>query len=255
MPRNRRDRRRVQSKSFLGPALTVISADVEGSSTAKQNILAELCSNLHCDVLCLQETHRGSDNNRPSIPGMVLAGLCQKIVMDPIPSSQHRPIGIQVNAAIKPISVPFKRRFNYKKADWKGFTDELEQKVKRIAPISCNYDHFAELDKKTARRHIPRGCRVEYVPGLSKESSELYEEYVTMFEEDPFSDETTEAGEKVMESISQEYRKTWNALIESTDCQRTAKKLGLPSESFMAILKHHLYNPKSLQIKLLINCY
>ena len=73
MPRNRRDRRRVQSKSFLGPALTVISANVEGSSTAKQNILAELCSNLHCDVLCLQETHRGSDNNRLSIPGMVLA--------------------------------------------------------------------------------------------------------------------------------------------------------------------------------------
>ena len=359
MPRNRRDKRRVQSKSFLGPALTVISANVEGSSTAKQNILTELCSNLHCDVLCLQETHRGSNNNRPSIPGMVLAterphqqygsaifvkensvievtsvseddnievltvelssvvvtsvykppavnfkflysvpqvhnkpqiiigdfnshstqwgyketnkdgeaveewmdtnqlslihdtklpssfnsarwrrgynpdlatvtsniaGLCQKIVMDPIPSSQHWPIVIQVNAAIKPISVPFKRRFNYKKADWKGFTDELEQKMKQIAPISYNYNRFAELVKKTARRHIPRGCRVEYVPGLSKESSDLYEEYVTMFEEDLFSDETTEAGQKVMESISQERRKTWNALIESTDMSKNSKK-------------------------------
>ena len=55
-----------------------------------------------------------------------IAGLCQKIMMDPIPSSQHRPIGIQVNAAVRPTSVPFKRRFNYRKADWKRFTSELE---------------------------------------------------------------------------------------------------------------------------------
>ena len=60
-----------KSGSFLGPTLTVLSANVEGFSMAKQQILAELCSNLHCDVLCLQETHRGSNNNRPSIPGMV----------------------------------------------------------------------------------------------------------------------------------------------------------------------------------------
>ena len=112
--------------------------------------------------------------------------------------------------------MPFKRRFNYKKVDWKGYTDELDQKVKWIAPISCNYNRFAELVKKTARRHILRG--------LSKESSELYEEYVTMFEEDLSSDETTEAGEKVMESISQECRKTWDALIESTDMSKNSKK-------------------------------
>ena len=153
-----------------------------------------------------------------------IAGLCQKIVMDPIPSSQHRPIGIQVNAAVRPISVPFKRRFNYKKADWKGFTNELEQKVSQIAPTSCNYDCFAELVKKTARSHIPRGCRVEYIPGLSKESSELYKEYVTMFDENPFSDETKEVGEKVMVSISQERRKTWHDLIESTDMSKNSKK-------------------------------
>ena len=61
-----------QGVSFLAPALTVISANVESISSAKQEILAELCSKLRCDVLCLQETHRASDNNRPTIPGMVL---------------------------------------------------------------------------------------------------------------------------------------------------------------------------------------
>ena len=55
---------------------------------------------------------------------------------------------------------------------------------------------------------------MEYIPGLSKESSELYEDYVTMFEEDPFSERATEIGEKVMQSISQERRKTWQSLVE-----------------------------------------
>ncbi|KAJ4925239.1 hypothetical protein JOQ06_017974 [Pogonophryne albipinna] len=341
------------------PALTVISVNIEGFSSAKQTILADLCSKQHCDVLCLQETQRGSENNRPTIPGMVLAierphrqygsaifvktgsaiedtdmsdghnievlsvelssvvvtsvykpppvhfvfsqpipkihgkpqivigdfnshstqwgypvmnkdgeavedwmdtnqlslihdpklphslfsarwkrgynpdltmvtsniaGLCKKTVLDPIPSSQHRPIGILINAAVVPTIVPFKRRFNYKKADWKGFTNELEEKITNIIPVSKNYDQFANLVLKTARKHIPRGCRVEYILGLSKDCAGLYDNYVSMFEADPFSDETTTQGEKVMESIAQERSKTWNALIKSTDMSKNSKK-------------------------------
>ena len=144
--------------------------------------------------------------------------------MEPIPHSQHRPIGITVNPVVKPTTVPFKRRFNYKKAKWTDFTAELDQKLKHIKPSAGNYDKFTQLVRKTAKRHIPRGCRVNYIPGLSKDSAELYEEYVTMFETDPFSDETTAKGVKVMDSISQERRKTWNALIESTDMSKNSKK-------------------------------
>ena len=145
-------------------------------------------------------------------------------MLDPIPATQHRPIGIQVNAVVKPISAPFKRRFNYKKANWRGFSEELEQKIKRIVPISSNYDKFANLVKKTARRHIPRGCREQYIPGLSKESSKLYEEYRTMFEDDPFSEDTIEVGKQVTESIYQERRKTWQTMIESADMSKNSKK-------------------------------
>ena len=105
-----------------------------------------------------------------------------------------------------------------------GVPHELELAIKKIAPTSSNYDSFATLVKKTARKHIPRVCRVEYIPGLTKESSDLYEEYVTMFKEDPFSDTTMEIGKKVMDSISQERRKTWHALLESTDMSKNSKK-------------------------------
>ena len=155
-----------------------------------------------------------------------ISDLCKKVVLNPVPQSQHRPIGIQVKAAITPNKVPFKRRFNYKKADWNGFKDELEQNVKTIPPEAVNYNSFAEMVKKSARRHIPRGCRarVEYIPGLSDEIAEEYQEYVAMFEADPFSEETSTKGKSVMEHISQERRKTWHALIESTDMSKNSKK-------------------------------
>ena len=120
--------------------------------------------------------------------------------------------------------MPFKRRFNYKKADWKGFAKELEQNVRRITPIAQNYDTFADMVRKSARRHIPRGCRVEYIPSFSDEITKEYQEYVTMFEADPSSKETFTKGEKVMEHISKERQKIWHSLIESTDMSRNSKK-------------------------------
>ena len=95
------------------------------------------------------------------------------------------------------------------------FSEELEQNIKLIAPMSSNYDQFTEFVKQTGRRCIARGCRVEYIPGLTKEISVLYEEYVTMYEEDPSSEKTTEVGRKVVENISQERRKTWHTLVET----------------------------------------
>ena len=96
---------------------------------------------------------------------------------DPIPSTQHRPIGIQVHAAVRPTSVPLKRRFNYQKAKWEDFSNELESKIEQITSVADKYHIFVELVLKTARRHIPRGCRVQYTPSLSEESSKLYDEY------------------------------------------------------------------------------
>ena len=56
------------------PALTVTSINIEGMSAAKQQLLrcAELCEKQKCDVLCVQETHRGLKEVRPNIRGMSL---------------------------------------------------------------------------------------------------------------------------------------------------------------------------------------
>ena len=61
-----------QQESFSGPALSIVSSNIEGLTCAKQDLFAELCTRNNCDILCLQETHRGPSRNRPRIPGMTL---------------------------------------------------------------------------------------------------------------------------------------------------------------------------------------
>ena len=60
-----------------------------------------------------------------------IAGCCNKIVMA-IPRSQHRPIGVQVNADITVQTVPFRRRFNLKKANWEQYAYQLDAAVENI---------------------------------------------------------------------------------------------------------------------------
>ena len=55
------------SKEAAKSALTLISFNVEGLSDAKSQILSKICTDNNCDVLCLQETHRGSKHRQPQI--------------------------------------------------------------------------------------------------------------------------------------------------------------------------------------------
>ena len=359
MPGDRNSRQCHQLGPLSRPALTVLSANVEGLSMVKEELLTNLCKETNCDVLCLQETHRGRKNNRPQINGMKLAierpheqygsavfvkpsaviettsksddnnieilevelsgvtvtsvykppgspfaqnslldypnkkprviigdfnshsmqwgyketnqdgeaveewadkqqlnlihdpkqpksfhssrwrrgynpdlvfasndiaSLCHKMVMEPIPRSQHRPIGIQVKAAVSPASVPFRRRFNYKKANWNGFSSDLDTAIENIEASPENYDQFVNAIKVSSRKNIPRGCRTKYIPGLTPEAADLYDEYKTMFESAPFDEATTAAGERLMETIGEHQRQSWQNLIESTDMTNNSKK-------------------------------
>ena len=153
-----------------------------------------------------------------------IAGCCNKIVMEPVPRSQHRPIGVQVNAAITVQTVPFRRRFNLKKANWEQYAYQLDAAVENIPATAECYDQFVNALRKVARKKIPRGCRRNYVPGLTPESIELIEEYREKYEDDPFADSAITLVEELMSAISEERRKAWQTLIESTDMTHNSKK-------------------------------
>ena len=120
-----------------------------------------------------------------------IAGCCNKIVMEPVPRSQHRPIGVQVNADITVQTVPFRRRFNLKKANW---SNQLDTAVENIPATAECYDQFMNALRKVARNNIPHWCRRNYVPGLTPESIELIKEYREKYEDDPFADRPSHSG-------------------------------------------------------------
>lgn len=113
-----------------------------------------------------------------------------KNVCDPIPNTQHRALMVSVTEVVRSQTVPFQRRFNFRKAKWEKFRDTLDKEVWNLDPNPKNYEAFVEKVKKTSRLCIPRGCRERYVCGMTEETSKIKKEYEKSFTTDPFSEET-----------------------------------------------------------------
>ena len=82
-----------------------------------------------------------------------------------------------VHPVIVPQPTPFRRRFNPRKAKWDDFSMDFDEAIEEVEPIPENYDRCIDLVRVVCRRHIPRGCRTNYIPGLTEESQSLYETY------------------------------------------------------------------------------
>ena len=88
-----------------------------------------------------------------------IANMCNKSIMDPIQHTQHRPICVSSHPVMVPQTIPFRRRFNFMKADWNGYSAEVDKLIEDVEPIPANYMCFVESIHVTSRRHIQRGCR------------------------------------------------------------------------------------------------
>lgn len=346
-------------RPLSGPCLTLVSLNIEGLTPEKEQLISEIVREYKCEVLCLQETHRGVEHKRPNIKGMSLiierphkkygsalfvkhntqvksaamsctkdieilsvdlgkitiasvykppgadfiftepdnfrdnrtkiiigdfnshnvnwgynetnedgekveewaeangfslifdaklpasfnsgrwkrgynpdniftseniATLCKKEVLTPIPKTQHRPIACEIRAAINPITVPFQRRFNFKKARWSEFSEALDIEIKQIQPAPHQYETFVEVVKKISRKYIPRGCRTEYIPGMKKNLTDKLYKYGESFKNHPFELETEVLGEELMEDIANERKKEWQKTMEGMDMKQNSSK-------------------------------
>ena len=53
---------------------------------------------------------------------------------------------------------------------------EPDKLIEDIEPIREKYSDFIENMCVASRRDITRGCRTNYIPGLSEESKRMYED-------------------------------------------------------------------------------
>ena len=117
-----------------------------------------------------------------------------------------------------------KRRLNFRKANWKGFKTESESLISRLKSKPENYDKFVKLLKKSARKYIPRGCRIDYIPGLTKETKLLYDKYQNKFKENPFNEDTFKLGESITAQLAAVQQERWIQFVESTDLTQNSRK-------------------------------
>ena len=146
-----------------------------------------------------------------------IANMCKKSVIDLIPHTQHRPICLSVQPVVVPKPTPFRRRFNIRKADWNGYSSELDNRIEDVEPISSNYNRFVDNVRVASRRHIPRGCRTDYFQGLTEESKNLYEAYKQQYSSNPFDNRTMESENLLLDKMTEEKRKIWEEVITSTN--------------------------------------
>ena len=75
-----------------------------------------------------------------------------------------------------------------------------------------------------SRRHISRGCRTDYVQGLTDESKNLYEAYKQQYSSNPFDNRTMESGNLLLDKMTEEKRKIWEEVITSTNMIHNCRK-------------------------------
>ena len=119
----------------------------------------------------------------------------EKTVNDPAPKSQHRPIIIDVKPVIRPPDSKSTPRFNFQKAKWEDFTSELDTRISTIGIYAKNYEDFQKLVWEVSKKHVSRGCRKTFIPCLTDQSKELYEDYIQAYKTDPFAENTIDLGE------------------------------------------------------------
>lgn len=62
-------------RPLSGPALTIVSINIEGITRVKEEVLSTIFKSTSCDIMCVQETYRDQTLNAPSISGMKLAAI------------------------------------------------------------------------------------------------------------------------------------------------------------------------------------
>ena len=90
-------------------------------------------------------------------------------------------VAINPTRPITPSEQPFRRRYNFKEANWETSIATLDNGITSLASPSCKaYKSLSDLVRVCARICIPCGCSTKYTSGLTPESGELLKQYCMM---------------------------------------------------------------------------
>ena len=125
---------------------------------------------------------------------------------------------------MRPLDSKLTPRFDFQKAKWEDFTSELDTRISTIRTHAKNYDDFQKHVWEVSKKHIPRGCKRTFIPCLTNQSKELFEDYIQAYNTDPFDENTIDLGETLATSVANGRLERWQELICNTDMTHNSKK-------------------------------
>ena len=147
-----------------------------------------------------------------------------KSVLNHIARTQHRTICVTVNPVFMPRPTAFRRRFNMRKENWSGYTTDDDILIDEVDSTPDNYEMFVEAIRVTSRKHMPRGCKSHYIPGLSEESKSLYEAYKKQYMSNHFDSTTQDTSNDLINKMAAENKRRWEQMITSIDLTGNTRK-------------------------------
>ena len=132
------------------------------------------------------------------------------------PHSQHRPALIHIGVEIPLIQSKPQPRWNFRKADWKAFTDDVEEQITNLEPVPKSYTSFCNILKDTAKKHIPRGFRKVFTPCWLPESEELLKQYESTGDPD--------IATELLDSLDTARQKRWQETVEDLNFTHSSRK-------------------------------
>ena len=139
-------------------------------------------------------------------------------------NSDHLPILISLELAVRLPTRTKKTYMNLKKANWEGYTQESENLIRNLPPpSSCAKDEagFRNALLTAAKHHIPSGYVKDFVPSLPKTAIDLIKTRDSIRSHNPSDPSLAELNDQINEHINEACHDKWVNTLQKAEAHPT----------------------------------
>lgn len=137
-------------------------------------------------------------------------------ILPDFPHSQHRPALIEIGITIPLITSFARPRWNFQKANWELFSNNLDKCLGWIPPRANNYIRFVGAAVSSAKKAIPRGYRKQYIPGWNEDCENQYQAFLDSNDQ--------EIADELLHNLDVARRERWMETVQALDFKTSSRK-------------------------------
>ena len=158
----------------------------------------------------------------PASISLISAHLAPSVSWTTVDSLNSDHLPVLINFADCDTPPPRKRSSftNFRRANWRGFREELERLVVDLpTPSSCmqGEKHLREAVLTASSHHIPSGYRPVFTPAFPAQATPLAEERDRLRSVNPYDPEVSRLNEEISSLVAEERRARYKEFLEKAD--------------------------------------